>query len=290
VDFHHDVHLHPFVPTTTGVRSGKFTVPDRGETSANVWYRIHLRVTDSGGATHEVYRDVLPRTVDLLLDTEPAGLQVTLDGQPQSTPLEVESVVGVVRTLGVVSPQVKGGTTYVFDHWSDGGSATHAVPTPATDARYTAVFRAGVDPTPGNGLRAEYFDSLDFTQLKLERVDPTVDFRWEDTAPAPALGKDTFSVRWTGSVEPRYSETYTFYTQSNDGVRLWVDGKLLIDDWSIHSTTENRGTVTLQAGRAYSLRLEFYENMGLATMRLHWSSPSQRKEIIPAERLRPTPP
>ncbi|HEX8441403.1 PQQ-dependent sugar dehydrogenase, partial [Archangium sp.] len=290
VDFHHDDHLHPFVPTTQGVRSGKFTIPDRGETSANVWYRIHLQVTDSGGATHAVYRDVRLQTVKLRVGTEPAGLRVTLDGQPRDMPLEVESVVGVVRTLGVVSPQEKGGTTYVFDRWSDGGSAAHEVSTPSADTRYTAVFRVREEPAPANGLRAEYFDSLDFTQLELERVDPTVDFRWEDTPPAPGLGKDTFSVRWTGSVVPRYSETYTFYTQSNDGVRLWVDGKLLIDNWTLHGTTENRGTVTLQAGRAYSLRLEFYENTGLAIMRLHWSSPRQRKEILPKEQLRPTPP
>lgn len=89
---------------------------------------------------------------------------------------------------------------------------------------------------------------------------------------------------------PRYSETYTFYTQTNDGVRLWVDGKLLIDDWKTHATLENRGTVTLEAGHAYSLRMEFFENTGLAIARLHWSSPSQRKEPIPPERLQPTPP
>ncbi|PTL79445.1 PQQ-dependent sugar dehydrogenase [Vitiosangium sp. GDMCC 1.1324] len=288
VDFHHDTHLHPFIPSTSGVKSGKFTVPDRGETSANVWYRIHLQVVDSSGATHEVFRDVHPRTVTLHVDTDPVGLQVTLDGQPQTTPWEVESVVGVVRALGAVSPQVKDGTTYLFDHWSDGGSATHEIPTPTVDTSYTAVFRA--QGQGSSGLQAEYFDNPDFTSLKLERVDPTVDFRWDDGAPAPGVDKDTFSVRWSGSVVPRYSETYTFYTQTNDGVRLWVDGKLLIDDWSIHSTTENHGTLTLQAGRAYSLRMEFYENLGLATARLLWSSPSQRKEIIPQEQLRPTPP
>jgi hypothetical protein len=185
---------------------------------------------------------------------------------------------------------VKDGTTYVFDRWAHGGAATHDVPTPAVDTRCTAVFRAVVDPAPVSGLRAEYFDSLDFTQLKLERVDANVDFRWEAGAPHPSLGADTFSVRWTGSVVPRYSETYTFYTQSNDGVRLWVDGKLLIDNWTLHSTIENRGTVTLEAGRAYSLRMEFFDNKGLAIARLHWSSPSQRKQIIPTDRLRPTPP
>ena len=159
---------------------------------------------------------------------------------------------------------------------------------PTVDSQYTAVFRAEGDPV--NGLRAEYFDDPAFTVPKLERVDPIVDFRWESGSPAPALDVNTFSARWTGSVVPRYSETYTFYTQSNDGVRLWVDGKLLIDDWTIHSTTENRGTVTLQAGRAYALRMEFFEQTGLAVIRLHWSSPSQRKQIIPQEQLRPTPP
>jgi glucose/arabinose dehydrogenase len=288
VDFHHDDHVHPFLATTRGVTEGTFTAPPRGETAANVWYRIHLTVVDSSGSTHEVFRDVYPRKVKLRVDTEPAGLRVTLDGQPQDTPLEVESVVGVVRALGVVPPQVKDGRTYVFDRWSDGGAETHDVSTPTTDTRYTAMFRATVDPSPG--LRAEYFDSPDLTHLKLTRVDATVDFRWEEGSPAPNLDKDTFSVRWTGSVVPRYSQTYTFYTHSNDGVRLWVDAKLLIDNWTTHSTTENRGTVTLQAGRAYSLKMEFFENKGLASARLHWSSPSQRKEIIPAAQLRPTAP
>ncbi|WNG55549.1 hypothetical protein F0U59_12730 [Archangium gephyra] len=283
VDFHHDEHMHPFVPATRGVRSGRFTIPDRGETAANVWYRIHLRVEDSGGAVHELFRDIRPRKVKLRMNTEPAGLRVTLDGQPQPTPLQVETVAGVVRALGAVSPQEKGGKTYVFDRWSHGGSASQEV-RPTVDSQYTAVFRDSSSPV--NGLRAQYFDTADFKDLKLERVDPTVDFRWYEGSPDPALDTDTFSVRWTGSVLPLYSETYTFYTQSNDGVRLWVDGKLLIDDWTVHVTTENQGTVTLQAGRAHAIQLEFFEQTGVALMRLHWSSPSQHKQIIPPERLR----
>lgn len=287
VDFHHDEHLHPFVPATRGVRSGRFTIPDRGETAANVWYRIHLRVEDSGGAVHELFRDIRPRKVKLRMNTEPAGLRVTLDGQPQPTPLEVETVAGVVRALGAVSPQEKDGKTYVFDRWSHGGDASQEV-RPTVDSQYTAVFR--VSNAPVNGLRAQYFDTADFKDLKLERVDPSVDFRWYEDSPDPALDTDTFSVRWTGSVLPLYSETYTFYTQSNDGVRLWVDGKLLIDDWTVHVTTENRATVTLQAGQAHAIQLEFFEQMGVALVRLHWSSPSQDKQIIPPERLRPAAP
>ncbi|WP_164010698.1 PQQ-dependent sugar dehydrogenase [Pyxidicoccus trucidator] len=283
VDFHHAEHLHPFMPPTSGMRSGSFTVPNTGETASDVWYRIHLTVKDSSGATHAVFRDVSPRKVALTLDTQPPGLKVTLDGQPVPTPGTVLSVVGVLRSLGVVSPQVKDGVTYGFSSWAHGAPAQHDVATPAVDTRYTAVF---TPTTTTPGLRAEYFDGPDFTGTKLERVDPTVDFRWSSGAPAASMGVDTFSVRWTGSLVPQYSETYTLYTQSNDGVRLWVDGRLLIDNWTHHDTTENSATVVLQAGRAHALRMEFYEHTGVANARLFWSSAHQAKQVIPTERLR----
>lgn len=291
VDFHHDTHLHPFYPSASGIKSGTAIIPTTGETSANVWYRIHLTVTDSGGAVSEVTRDVHPRTAKLRLETSPTGLQVTLDGQPQAAPYEVLSVVGLLRTLGVTSPQVKDGVTYVFDRWSDNGAVTHDIRTPDVDTTYTAVFKASTEPPPaGTGLKGEYFDGTDFLSLRVTRVDPVVDFRWKEAAPAPGVGDDGFSVRWTGSVVPLYSETYTFSTQANDGARLWVDGQLLIDDWKSHTQTESSGTITLVAGRAYSLRMEFFEDNGWATARLLWKSKSQKKDIIPEARLRPTPP
>src|SRR5947208_655295 len=77
-----------------------FTIPTTGETSANVWYRIYLTVRDTGGLTTTVQRDVLPRKVKLTLATTPAGLTVTLDGQPVATPTTFDAVVGIVRTLG----------------------------------------------------------------------------------------------------------------------------------------------------------------------------------------------
>jgi hypothetical protein len=101
------------------------------------------------------------------------------------------------------------------------------------------------------------------------------------------LGGDNFSVRWSGSVAPRYSEPYTFYTASDDGVRLWVNDQLLIDNWTNHSATENSGTITLQAGQKYALKLEYYERGGKAVAQLGWSSPSQAKEIIPQSQLYP---
>src|SRR5438552_17283530 len=87
----------------------------------------------------------------------------------------------------------------------------------------------------GIGLRAEYFDNPDLTALKAVRTDASVNFNWGGQSPVAMIGADTFSVRWKGQVVPAFSETYTFYTQSDDGVRLWINGQLIIDDWNGHS-------------------------------------------------------
>ena len=141
VDFHHDTHSHPFVPSTSGVMSGSFTAARTGHTETNVWYRIFLTVRDSAGATHTTFRDVQPRKVNLTIATNPAGLQLRLDAQPVSTPRTFGSVVGVVRGLGAPATQVAGGRTYEFVSWSDGGAASHNITTPAGNRTYTANYR-----------------------------------------------------------------------------------------------------------------------------------------------------
>jgi hypothetical protein len=140
VVFHHDTHTHPFLPPRSGVKSGSFVIPNQGETSTNVWYRIRLTVKDSQGFTHTSYRDIRPRTATLQLATNPAGLQITLDGQLVTTPASIPSVVGMKRTLGVISPQSSGGFQYTFSAWSDQGAATHTIKTPSTTTSYTAVY------------------------------------------------------------------------------------------------------------------------------------------------------
>ncbi len=145
VDFHHDTHTHPVLLATTGITSGSFVVPASGETSPDVWYRIHLTVTDPGGLTHSVERDVFPRKVRLTLDTSPSGLQVRLDGQPVSAPVSVDSVAGVVRTIAAPA-QTAAGASYEWTGWSDGGAAAHAV-TPTVDTTYAATFQAVVAPS-----------------------------------------------------------------------------------------------------------------------------------------------
>jgi YD repeat-containing protein len=139
--------------------------------------------------------------------------------------------------------------------------------------------------TQGTGLTGRYFDNLDFTAYKLTRADAAVNFDWGGGSPDSSVGQDEFSARWTGTVVPSFSETYTFHTTTDDGVRLWVDGQLVIDKWVDQAPTEWSGQMALQAGRPYALRMEFYERGGGAQAKLKWSSASQAKEVIPQARL-----
>ncbi len=140
---------------------------------------------------------------------------------------------------------------------------------------------------PGDALRGEFYNNKDFSGLAVEKQDCTVDINVGSGSPHSAVDADTFSIRWTGKVEPRYSETYTFKTISDDGVRLWIDGEKIIDNWTDHAATANTGTISLEADQKYSIKLEYYENRGLSRIELYWSSASQGEEIIPASRLYP---
>lgn len=139
-ELHHDTHTHPFLPETTGA-SGSMTIPTQGETSANIFYRLHLRATDSTGATNEVTRDLQPQTAAFTLATNPAGLALTLDGQPITAPQTTTGVVGIERSLGAVAQQNLNGRRYQFLNWSDNGAATHTISTPATATTYTANYQ-----------------------------------------------------------------------------------------------------------------------------------------------------
>lgn len=164
-----------------------------------------------------------------------------------------------------------------------GGDFRLKAGTPA--AAYGAYAGApGSTPSTGTGLRGEYYDNHDFTALRMMRTDPSVNFTW-GTGGETGMGVDTFSVRWTGRIQAAATETYTLYTQSDDGVRLWVNGVLLINDWTSHPTKENRGSIALAAGQSYDVKLEYFEGGGSAVVRLLWESPSTPKAVIPRERL-----
>nr|WP_275900665.1 glycosyl hydrolase [Paenibacillus periandrae] len=136
-----------------------------------------------------------------------------------------------------------------------------------------------------NGLVAEYYDNKDFTDLKEVREDPNIDFNWRQLAPTTAVQADTFSVRWTGRLWPSFTETYTISTLSDDGIRVWVNGDLVIDSWFNQSWVERSGTIALTAGKPVDFKVEFYNDKAGAAAKVMWASLSQVKEIIPESAL-----
>ena len=148
-------------------------------------------------------------------------------------------------------------------------------------------------PGRGSGLKAEYYSGYDLRDLKLTRLDPTVDFTWKRGSAAPDLPEDRFSVRWTGQVRPRFSDKHTFHLVADDAVRLWVDGHLVINDWNRLSDERAKERtseeVSLEAYKKYDVKLEYYEYRLDASVSLLWSSDRQVKQVIPRSRLFPPP-
>jgi len=149
----------------------------------------------------------------------------------------------------------------------------------------TVEIPAAAAPT---GLNAQYFPNR-FLKGKSEfRLDPRVDFTWRGrVGPFPGWS-DIFSARWTGKLTPQYTERYSFRTMNDDGVRVWVDGKLVIDDWNGRPVVvENRGEIQLEAGKQVDVKIEYFNGGDLGVLRFFWSSPSLKEEIVPSSRLSP---
>jgi hypothetical protein len=141
-----------------------------------------------------------------------------------------------------------------------------------------------------HGLKGEYYlssadDAFDFGELKATVVDPNIEFPDLEPIFTELTGRnDDVTTRWTGRIEPRYSETYTFSMIGDNGFRLWIDNQLIIDHWVDDWDIEITGTpITLEAGRKYDFKVEHFENWGGSNLRLRWESPSQEKEIVPPD-------
>jgi PA14 domain len=99
------------------------------------------------------------------------------------------------------------------------------------------------------------------------------------------VGTGRFAARWTGRLDPPTTGTYRLTTVSDDGIRLWLDGKLLIENWTDHAATEDHATVDLVGGRPADLKVDYYQGGGGATARLKWTRPDGVTEVVPADRL-----
>ncbi|MEN8907154.1 MAG: glycoside hydrolase family 9 protein [Clostridiales bacterium] len=162
---------------------------------------------------------------------------------------------------------------------ADGGTGGTPMPTP-TPAETSEL-------GDGDGLYGEYYSGTTFSGTPvLTRVDSTIDFNWGGGTPDSEIPSDGFSVKWTGEIEARSDEVYTFYISHDDGARVMIDGVWVIDNWTDHAAVEDSGLIQLEMGEKYEITVEFYENAGDASCQLYWSTPTAiEKEIIPQNQL-----
>lgn len=144
----------------------------------------------------------------------------------------------------------------------------------------------GAVPT-GTGLRGDYFANRTLSGSPALSRTEAVDFAWGQGAPAGGLPADNFSVRWSGQLEAPVAGAYQLQTNSDDGVRVWLNDVLVIDNWSDHAATvDTSANITLTAGQRAAIRVEYYENGGFAVMQLRWRTPGSSNFVtVPANRL-----
>jgi YVTN family beta-propeller protein len=142
-------------------------------------------------------------------------------------------------------------------------------------------------PNTGTGLAGAYFNNKTLTGTPVLQRTEAVNFSWSTNSPGPGVNNDSFSVRWTGKVEATSAGSYTFQTTSNDGVRLWINGALVVDNWTNHATiTNNSPVISMTKNQRYAITMEFYDNTGAAVARLKWKKPGATSfAAVPASRL-----
>jgi hypothetical protein len=178
---------------------------------------------------------------------------------------------GTVEDPNFSPGQLEYNTQYFWLVDESDGSTTHQ----GTVWSFTTV-------GPNNGAKAEYFNNTDLTgDPVLTRIDPKIDFVWGAESPDPEINIDNFSVRWSAEIEIPVSDTYTFYSISDDNARLWIDGELLVDNWNSDNAwaIEEAGSIYLEAGWT-SLVMEYFDEGGDALAQLKWESSTMPRQVI----------
>ena len=289
VVFHHNDHVHPAMPPLQGVAAGTYTIPRVGETSHNVWYRVYLTATDSQGFTQRTYKDYHPQVVLVRLQSDPPNVPVRLEGKIVETPFVFPAVAGTTRvTEAVTSTRLSPEQLLIFDQWSTGTrTARMRFEVPDSSHTYTVQYQS-ISPGHGNGLSGKYYRSqedFDNDWPLFIRRDNAVHFDWMYAGAAPTPNDDPHYMRWEGLIEPYHTDEYTFSVTPGGSVGLWVDNQPVIERQDASRSKAPEGTIALQAGRRYPVRLEYAKKDADQGLALTWKSTLLSQEIIPQSQL-----
>ena len=147
-----------------------------------------------------------------------------------------------------------------------------------------------IEQAAASGLVGQYWRSQNsgqFTERLLSRIDENIAFQWSGNSPDPLVPNDNFAARWTGTLIAPATGTYTFWTTTDDGVRLWIGGATLINKWQPQSPTTWSATLNLVAGQRYLFRMDYFEGGGGAEAKLEWQVPGSTRQIVPTSAFDP---
>ncbi len=290
LEFHHNDHTHPLLDVI-GNNSGTVVIPTNGETSSNVWIRIHLSAKDNDGLENQTFVEIYPEFSSLTFKSlHPAT--ISIDGAKRTLPTTVPSMIGLSRSIEIAEVQNKGGQLLSYRAWSDGYQdnirTIRTAPTADTFSIEFDVIPLGT----GTGLSAEYWNGEETPEDNrppdLVRIDSVIDFGWDNKSPDESkIDRDFFFGRWQGFLEAPFSEEYTLSIASDDGARMWIGDDLIFEHWQPQATTEHFFTYVFEAGKKYPIRIEYFERDGGAAIHLRWQSMHTAREIIPKLQLYP---
>ncbi|GAB3544253.1 OmpA family protein [Spirosoma fluminis] len=134
----------------------------------------------------------------------------------------------------------------------------------------------GTPVTAQTGLKGEYFIGVNFARKVGSRIDRQLNFNWSEGSPARGIPHSYYSIRWTGKLFAPVTGVYRFYANVDDGIRLWVDNQLVIESWQLNDSENYMGTIKLQAGRYYSFRVDYFNDMLGGELQLYWERPDAK--------------
>lgn len=130
------------------------------------------------------------------------------------------------------------------------------------------------------GLKGEYYTGTNFDRKVFTRIDPAISFNWLDHTPGPGMPESYYSIRWTGKLLAPATGEYTFSAKVDDGIRVWVGNKKVMDSWQLNDSKNFTGSITLQEGRLYDLRVDYFNDMLEGEIQLFWQRPDTKKPSL----------
>ncbi len=248
--------------------------------------RMRMRLGIFDDPDDNPYNQISPSVVgcethrELALEAARQSL-VLLKNDNETLPLDLDQI----KTIAVVGPNaakcvfgdysgtpvntpvsiLEGIKTYVGDQ-----ATVKTAPWTSPTMEYTLIGSSAFQ----EGLLVEYFANTTFTGTPNTRTEEYVLYDPKNTPPDPLVPSSPLSIRWTGKLTAPATGEYTFAFTSDDGCRLYIDGKQIINDWTIRPSTTNYATITLEEGKVYELKAEYFDNGGEAIAQLDWKTPT----------------